>query len=385
MTKQNDTSKYIEKKLSKRADLKIRGKLFGMFLGKLMPQPQFGMKLAFSSLALIAIVIGGATWFPNYVYNSETIVRGDTFYTYKRNLEKKQLASLTNPAHKSKYYLNLSDRRLQEAHIALTKNSKTVAEILIPKAYADFLETTVYLKDSIPATLLSESAHFVSLSMNEAEKVKDIKVAQELLKEIDRTIEKQEKILDEVFKKSEDTAVVRAAVAVENVNSMNEMEVETYINKIEDDFYELEEEFAMDLDPVWVETMLDEAFEDEDFDGIFDDFAYELEELEAYAEEEDLTEEEFQEEIEYLMEDFEENFEPEFEEEDGEDYWDEYLEYEDEPIYEDEFEPEFFKDDEWNYPESGIDYIESDWEEDWDHNYDDEDFELEEEYLEEEF
>ena len=342
--------------------VKTQCKLFGVLASKLVPEVSLfpHLQTALASLVMVAILGGGGFGLVHYTYNSDNIIRGDLLYSYKRDMERYKLKQFKNPANRSAFYLVLSDRRLNEAEVAVNRSQQ--ANIFIPKTYAAELTTeqkakikkdltTVSVQNNIAAGLVAESSKFVSLSLQEAGKIKDKTVAEPLFKNIEKKIDEQKTELKAIAQKTEEAAVKQAVETVKNVFTVNEKLLEKAHEVVEqediseeafefiplfvefefdeDDVnYEIEEEFE-ELEALgnYFEAIEEAVFEEAltDFEHWFDE---EVEaEIEAIIEEENVNYEEAEEILEeFLHEDFDdEDFEV-FIEDYVDDWYDSYIE-----------------------------------------------------------
>ncbi len=163
----------------------------------------FGPRYAYATLtmAVLVLAIGGYQWLPGYVYESETIVRGDYLYDWKRSQEKTHLATLTTPAQKADFYMTLSDKRLAEAQTLVGRSNRSVfptAKAATPKTIPKVKKIQVSPQDSLVAGLITESGVFLGQSIEETGKVKDTKVAEDLLKKIETRLKQQKTELTKI-------------------------------------------------------------------------------------------------------------------------------------------------------------------------------------------
>lgn len=293
------------KKLSLRADLKIRARLYLAYLKKstaLRP-----LKAAAIAFALVALVSTPFAYqgLETHIYESSQIAKGDTFYQWKRTLENEKITISQSPEEKANLYLEFSDRRFQEA-LTLSK-AQGYLSWLFPTAQA----AKVDLSSDSAMELISESSFFISLSMSEANKIAEKLLRDQLYKKISTQIDKQDSTLKEKFATAPAPAEVKTVITnVSKINQINKAQIveappspttspaPTFVPlEIDDDydiwdhdeweFYDWDDEIEEDEWEDWLEEEveeLEEYIEELEEDGasehMIDEAIEELEELE---------------------------------------------------------------------------------------------------------
>jgi hypothetical protein len=414
MSKENQP--FPELKLSSKADKLIQKRIKAAYKERLAAEKVsawgLGRRLAFSAMALFLVVVVGGGGFGYHVVHSDSIIPGDNFYGLKLKWEDSKLASLDSSVEKSRYYLKLSDKRLDEANESFMR--ETGEKWFTRTAYAVSGDEN-RLQASVTASLLSESSRYLSLSLEEAGVVKGPKDKLPLVAEIDASLKEYELIVNELTSEKfvadlvEDQSLKLVVEEVESVTEKNQQFIDDYEDLVESkysrvDWEEVEDwDEIEDWDSLW-DDFDDEEWEDEEDWDDWEDWGDEEEDFEWESDDfdwDDLGWEDEDEvddpEEEESYEDYEEDAPVDFEEEDegpideelDEEEWEEDEEFDEEidEYLDDEFEDdeEEWEDDdedlaEWDDPEvdladAELEEWEEDWEDDEDEWFDDEEWE----------
>lgn len=165
----------------------------------------FQPKMAFATLAMAVVVLGGVWGAPQYVYHSSNITKGDSLYSWKRSLELEKLQKLQGPVQRGYYYLTLSDRRLDEAQTLINRDRKKAGLVAVASA-AETKHTqistssapkklTLSTQKNPTAELVAESALFVERSLKEAQSVQDKTIAKTLTTNVKQALKQNQKQL----------------------------------------------------------------------------------------------------------------------------------------------------------------------------------------------
>ena len=241
MNQQKNRFRLPLQKLSFMADWRIERRLKKAMKARRGEDTQgwgwfFSPKFATVSLSLILVVVGMGAWRgPDYVYNSQQVIRGDAFYGYKRSVERQKLSGLKNPASRANFYLVLSDRRLAEARVALHRSHRW--DFLVPSASAAgqasastaISKLTVDPGNNIAAGLLSESAYFVGKSVSEAGKIKNKLTANKVFENIKNTAKRHQQVLQKI-KTNESNFLVQEVAEIARITDQSN---EKLIEKVE--------------------------------------------------------------------------------------------------------------------------------------------------------
>lgn len=161
------------KRFPKRLDRKIR---FRLFLAKMRKMNDafwsvlFAPKLIMSGASLAVFLVLGVVGLRTYSLSGESVVPGHLLYDWRRNMEITQVENVTASEERVEMYLDLSEKRLDEAEYLLS--GAQVGLQLIPQASAEELEIELD-EESEAAELLLESHNYQALALEELELVQD--------------------------------------------------------------------------------------------------------------------------------------------------------------------------------------------------------------------
>ncbi len=233
-------------RLSFVADMKIRWKLF--VLSFIKSFSTFGRwKVLIPVLLLTVLLPLGNMGVASYVYNNEQIIRGDFLYGYKRNLEKKKLYKREIPSEKAEYYLALSERRIREAEVALQRNGRSIAGfpgMTASKVLVKNREFPVVVSDDITAGLVTESSHFLSLSVEEGGRIVENIEKRVFLQHLTSHSEKTEQSLKKLKHTTSKQTTREIAVLAQKINTIYHQNARNNLAYDSDDLRRLQ--------PIWL-------------------------------------------------------------------------------------------------------------------------------------
>ena len=186
----------------------------------------FASKRKLLSVGIILLISGAILELPKLVYQQDWIVPGNHLYTWKKNMELKNLEKLRHPANLANFYLSLSNRRIKEAYIL--SQERSLAARLFPMSFAQndqrhFPTITFDINTQISpqSGLVAESGLMVQRAIEYASNIDQPTTLITVLQNIKHTLEAQQAYLTEIQKFSHEPAITQLTTSLQLIHQLN--------------------------------------------------------------------------------------------------------------------------------------------------------------------
>ena len=245
----NKVGKLPLKKLPLMADMKIRTRIFLRSWQRTWQQISFLFivkRMAVVTLSLLVFISSAGLGTTAYAYNAVSVTPESVLYDVKRGVEDYVLERKTASEDRALYYMDLSERRLEEADYL---SEEDASALFINQAYAD---ETVDVGESIVEGLLVESTNFQTLALEEVQTLSDAEVIEPLVEKIHTRIERHEPIFGRLEERIKDrrpeTFETFKSLREDHKNSLSSFQKEMKKSRGSGN-----EKVFFDFDPRWME------------------------------------------------------------------------------------------------------------------------------------